>query len=87
MTFGGLIVSVFIPFVVKYLAVFDICLIEKIGVSDSDPVQSRFFVELRFKFSLKVLVHRRLHTLVGSDGSREQAHIVKHVRILLGDVH
>lgn len=56
MAFGSLVISVFVPFVVKQLAVVLVGLIKEVLVADGNPVEGGLFLELSFEFSFDILV-------------------------------
>ena len=87
MTFSGFIIFIFVTLLVQHLAILVVGLEQEVFVTDGDIIECRLLGKLGFQFSFEVVVNRRLHILVGHDGSGEQPYIVEHIRILLGDVH
>lgn len=84
--FGSLVISVFVPFVVKQLAVVLVGLIKEVLVTDGNPVEGGLFLELSFEFSFDILVDGLFRVLAGHYDGGEEAHIVEHVGVFLRDV-
>lgn len=86
MTFAGLEISVFVTCVIQFLAEFLIGLVQEVSIADTYPVKGRFLGELDSKLLIEIVVNRRCYAIFRKNGSREKAHIIEHVRILLRDV-
>ena len=79
-------IGILVTLLIQQLAVIFISLVQEVRSTDTNPVESRFLGKLSFQLSFQIIIYRRLHIL-RHDGCREKAHVVEHVRILLGDVH